>query len=66
MMSPNIEKYGLHRNHFNIQKFGSPEEPSFEDVQDVIVNMAQEGPSHSKPEEPLDDGRNEAIIEEIS
>lgn len=37
------DKYALPRNHFNIQKFGSPKEQSFRLVRSVIETMVEEG-----------------------
>ena len=36
------EKYSLSRNHFNMNKFGRPEEEDFQTVCEVIEKMVEE------------------------
>ncbi len=42
--SESTEKYSLSRDHFNMNKFGKPEEEDFQTVCEVIEKMVEESP----------------------
>ncbi len=43
--SESTEKYSLSRDHFNMKKFGKPEEEDFETVCEVIEAMVEQAPA---------------------
>ena len=47
-INPSIDKHPLSRNHFDIHKFGKPDEQGFRIVSSVIRTMAKEGPRRVK------------------
>ena len=42
--SESTEKYSLSQDHFNMNKFGKPEEEDFQTVCEVIEKMVEESP----------------------
>jgi len=41
-LSESTKKYSLSRNHFNMNKFGRPDEEDYQTVSEVIIKMAEE------------------------